>query len=173
MDIFLVFFILLPILLVVLIGIVAFRLWKKGKGWKLGIITTALIFSATVYDAIYPSDSFYERGFERVSGLTFPKSGVIKNKDSTFPDIHGDYASCALIEVSADDYQLLKRKLLASEKHSTGMLAPLCDGLSLKATPTSRYEVALEKDFDEKTSEASGWGILENSSLVYFYYWSS
>jgi hypothetical protein len=146
---------------------------RAGHFWKLGAIAIILMVLFGIYDAVYPSDSFYEGEFERVSGLSYPRSGVIRHKDSTYPDIHGDYSSCALIEVSADDYQRIRTVLLSAEKHSDATLSSLCGGLSLEEIRIPKITLAIEKEFDEKTGEASGWGVLEGSQLVYFYYWSS
>ena len=52
-----------------------------------------------IYDAFFPSDDFYEQDFTEVTGLTFPRNGIIKYKTATFPDHFGDYTSTFLVNI--------------------------------------------------------------------------
>lgn len=66
-----------------------------------------LPFSYLVYGAFYPSDSFYREEFATLAKFSFPASGSIIRKSASYPDIHGDYAACARVEVSQIEYDRL------------------------------------------------------------------
>lgn len=73
----------------------------------LTLSTLLLPYSYVVYDAFYPSDSFYKEVFAKLTKLPFPATGKITKKSASYPDIHGDYAACAQIEVSPTEYDEL------------------------------------------------------------------
>lgn len=85
--------------------------WLKRRGWArtAWLLPAALLLALSypVYTAIYPTDSFYEQEFERITGRPFPASATIERKDASYPDQHGDYAACARLTVSPADYQRL------------------------------------------------------------------
>ncbi|MBO0359998.1 hypothetical protein J0X19_18705 [Hymenobacter sp. BT186] len=58
-----------------------------------------------VYTAFYPNDEFYETEFKQITSSSFPETGVLLVKDASYPDQHGDYSVCALVEVSPQEYQ--------------------------------------------------------------------
>ncbi len=158
--------ILLPI---ALIGYISLRLWKKGGAWKFAGTAICVGIGYLIYDAIYPSDSFYEKEFERVSGMSFPRSAVITQKYSTYPDIHGDYASCALIELSTEDYNLLRKKLMSNANQKKTFLATICGPVGVKGKQAA-IEITTQ---DGKNGEYSNWGLIEGTPMAYFDFWSS
>jgi energy-coupling factor transporter transmembrane protein EcfT len=85
--------------------------WLSRKGYqKVGLLVSVLaigMLAYFVYFAIYPDDDFYKNDFEHYTDMPFPDSGKIINKDASFPDTHGKYASCALIKFSEADYGTL------------------------------------------------------------------
>ncbi|QQS36092.1 MAG: hypothetical protein IPM56_17930 [Ignavibacteriales bacterium] len=68
------------------------------------IAATLIISFYSTYTAFYPTESFYESEFTFNTKITFPSSAKFLFKDASYPDIHGDYISIALIEVSTKDY---------------------------------------------------------------------
>lgn len=95
---------------------------SKKTGWKLNyfhnknVLHYFLIFSTifslyTAYTAVYPTDSFYYDEFEYVTNRKIPKSAKIRFKDSSYPDIHGDYFSKSIFELSPQDYNKLLLEL--------------------------------------------------------------
>jgi hypothetical protein len=64
-----------------------------------------------MYFAVYPEDAFYEKEFEKVAFVPYPESGKIIFKDASYPSVHGEYQSCALIEVSWEDYHRLMNQI--------------------------------------------------------------
>jgi hypothetical protein len=108
------------LVIVIIIGlplyliIYPYRKLRKTKFRKYAFIVPALIIGLTVYiiyDAIYPSDSFYEEDFTSITGLSFPQSGKILSKDADYPDQHGHYTSVAVVFLSSDDYNVLFTKV--------------------------------------------------------------
>lgn len=102
-----------------LISILGFR-WLKRKGdKKAAFAIPVLVFGIPFYficTAFYPSNSFYVQDFESNAGLSFPPSASIIKKDATYPDIHGDYTSRAIIELSASDYISILQRLQSDSK---------------------------------------------------------
>ncbi len=88
-------------------SIIIYR-WLSRKGHqKAGVLVPIIaigVITFSVYSAIYPDDDFYENDFEYYTNLSFPNSGKIINKEVSFPDTHGKYVSCALVEFSEADY---------------------------------------------------------------------
>lgn len=83
-----------------------------------------------VYTAIYPLESFYKEEFKKVTGLDFPASGRFLFKDASYPSWQGDYESCAIIEVSREDYVMLRSKM-QKQQHTQNPIASECsDNLS-------------------------------------------
>lgn len=167
--IFIVLFGLAILLPIALIGYISLILWKKGGAWKFAGIAICVGFGYSVYDAIYPSDSFYEKEFEHVSGMSFPKSGVITQKYSTYPDIHGDYTSCALIELSAADYNLIRQKLISEAKQKEIPISTICGQVSVSGKQRA-LELTVQ---DGEKGEYSNWGVIEGTSMAFFDFWSS
>jgi hypothetical protein len=112
---------LLIILTVLAIFLLAFTLliilykWLVRRGFrKLAIVFPAMIIVVVGYGAyvsLVPPDSFYKEDFEKYSGMKFPASGEIIKKYATYPDLHGEYISVALIHMSSSDYRDLKEEL--------------------------------------------------------------
>ncbi len=89
--------------------------WFKRKGIKyigLILLIVAPIWTAyEIYTAIYPTDSFYFSEFKTITGSEIPKSAMIIKKCASFPDMHGDYSSASLIQLSTQDYIGLLKEL--------------------------------------------------------------
>ena len=91
----------------------AFYKWWQKRNVRAAIflILAGLLlpYSYIIYDAFYPSDNFYKELFAKLIKSPFPATGNIIKKSASYPDIHGDYAACARIEVSPTEYdELLK-----------------------------------------------------------------
>jgi uncharacterized membrane protein (DUF485 family) len=120
-----IFIVLLVIFMLVVISIpaliaFALRKWLLKKGFRktanmllLGVI---LVTIQQVYSAIYPTDSFYKDEFENNSKLTLPQSSKIVAKNASYPGIHGGYTSVAILELSSQDFQLLKSNFESSKR---------------------------------------------------------
>ena len=65
-----------------------------------------------IFTAFYPTDDFYEEQFKSLSGIELPKDYKLIYKDSSYPDIHGDFYSLYIIKVNQDYYDTLPIKLL-------------------------------------------------------------
>lgn len=142
---------------------------NNERFWKIAGLIFLGFVSYSIYDAIYPSDSFYEKEFERVSGMSFPKVGVITQKYSTYPDIHGDYTSCALIELSAADYNLIRQRLMSEAKHKETPISTICGQVNVSGKQTA-LELTVQ---DGERGEYSNWGVIEGTSMAFFNFWSS
>lgn len=82
------------------------------------IILYILFIGHSVYTGIYPDEDFYVNEFERELKMDFPNSGKIIEKDADYPDIHGDYASYFIAELSEQDYN----RVLQVVDTSTGFI---------------------------------------------------
>ncbi len=111
------FFILLIILafgliigIPITVSILINRLLKKKVNVRIAKIIASipvLILIFIFFRACNPSDDFYKEDFAEITTIDFPNSGKIKHKKASFPDHHGDYSSCSLIELSNSDYKML------------------------------------------------------------------
>ena len=109
------------ILIFLALFLLAFALLIVLYKWLLrhGYRKLALLFPATIivvvgygaYVSLVPRDSLYKEDFEKYSGMNFPPSGKILKKYVTYPDLHGEYISVALIRLSSSDYKGLKEEL--------------------------------------------------------------
>jgi hypothetical protein len=90
--------------------------WLAKKGQKkIGVLLLTVILgymTYSIYTAFYPLNEFYEYEFEHNSGLDFPKTGIIIDKNSNFPDQHGDYWASAIIAMDTEEFEILKTNLL-------------------------------------------------------------
>lgn len=113
------FLLLLVLAAAALLGVWFLHRWLVRRGWArtAWLLPAALLLglSYPVYTAFYPTDSFYEQEFERITGRPFPASATIERKDASYPDQHGAYAACARLSVSPTDYQ----RLLGQLRHDT------------------------------------------------------
>lgn len=86
--------------------------WLTKKGYRfVGIILFIIVPIWTAYEiyfAIYPPESFYIFEFEYHTGLVLPNSVEFIAKDASYPDIHGDYWSAAVVRLSTEDFNQLK-----------------------------------------------------------------
>jgi hypothetical protein len=92
------------------------RLLKSGKLTisrsrqinKVYIVLLIIISITQTYFAFYPPDSFYKDEFKYNSGIDLPSSAKIIDKNSDYPDFHGDYWASAIIKLDERDYYKLK-----------------------------------------------------------------
>lgn len=103
----------------IVLSIVGYR-WVKRKGYAKAAVAIPILILGTllyfVYTAFYPNESFYIEEFETNTTIPFPASGVFLKKDATYPDIHGDYTSKAIIQLSEEDYRFVYQKLTVDQQ---------------------------------------------------------
>ena len=95
------------------------RLIKKGKLTKsrsrqinIAYVVLLLLFSAYhTYNAFFPSESFYVEEFKTVTFREIPKSAKFIEKNSSYPDIHGEYCSSSQIKLSKAEFKKLLTEL--------------------------------------------------------------
>jgi len=75
------------------------------------IILTFLIAGYETYTSFYPTDSFYFDEFRTVTLREPPASSEIIKKESTYPDLHGDYSSSCQIVLSKSDFLKLFKSI--------------------------------------------------------------
>ncbi|MBY5951664.1 hypothetical protein KUV23_11800 [Algoriphagus marincola] len=118
------------------------RKWLTKKGHpKIGNGLTIIVIIGTaylIYTAIFPPTSFYEEEFEQQTGLKLPNSAQFLTKDASYPDLHGDYWSAAVVRLSTEDYNRLKKQLSEDAKMQRD---------------TSKYGIGITTDFDKLTSD--------------------
>ena len=116
-----VFILLIILILILIIGIpiglsyfINRILKKKGvhPKWRVLSLIPIFIVGYLIFEAFYPSESFYEDDFKEVTGIDFPKNAEFEYKTASFPDHFGDYTSVSLIKVENEFYAELPNKLL-------------------------------------------------------------
>jgi hypothetical protein len=70
-------------------------------------ILAILVAAYQTYRAYFPADSFYWDEYFNITQMKKPISGKIIHKAADYPDMHGDYCSCAFIQLSEKDYSNL------------------------------------------------------------------
>lgn len=109
---FLLFFFvsLLPILF---IGIIIRRKWRNKLKYafiiSLSVIQLSIFYC--VFTALYPTDSFYMEKYKMAIGSPAPLSANVVKKSASYPDLHGDYYALFMMELSANDYKELYKKI--------------------------------------------------------------
>jgi hypothetical protein len=100
------------------------RLIKKGKLTKqrskhintIYIWTIVLVSAYFTIDAFFPGKSFYRDEFKTVTLRDLPKSAEFIEKNSSYPDFHGDYCSSSQIKLSKADYEKLLQDLAVDKR---------------------------------------------------------
>lgn len=163
------------LLLVVAVGLIGIaasfaslvKLWRKGRVGKIVSIAISGGIIFFIYSDIYPPESFYKGEFEKVTGLPFPVSGRFLFKEATYPDFHGDYTSCALIDVSEKDYQDLKSKMKPRQSSLGGMGSQCMQHL---AQSFGSRAVAFEASADDPRGEYIYWALVAGRREVIVHY---
>ena len=75
------------------------------------ILLLLTIVCYSTYTAFYPPDSFYKEEFKYNTDVELPQSAEIIDKDSDYPDFHGDFAASAIIKLNEVDYAKLKTEI--------------------------------------------------------------
>ena len=90
---------------------ILYRMWRRGGAWKLASASLGTYIAYSVITAIWPPNSFYIDEFNYRSGLALPDAADVLDKDSSYPDFHGDYFSKAVIRLDQRDFVKLKSKI--------------------------------------------------------------
>ncbi|MGB6092300.1 MAG: hypothetical protein WBF83_00900 [Moheibacter sp.] len=118
-------FVLLLISIPIGIAYLIFRFLSKKGYKKIGLIVLFSVIGGMIYiiyTAIYPTDSFYKDEFENFTEIEFPKSAKIIWKDSSYPDIHGDYQSGMIFIADSADYENILNQIKNNSKTGTDTL---------------------------------------------------
>ncbi len=104
----------------ILLGLAIWKTLASKRRWvnylSIAPIAIVSILAWEVYFAFYPKEEFYVSEWMRNTGLVMPSTAVFIKKNASYPDIHGDYWAAAIIEVSPEEYQLLKSEVARSSK---------------------------------------------------------
>ena len=85
---------------------------QRSRQINIAYIFILVLFSAyQTFDAFFPSESFYKQEFKTVTLREIPKSAIFIEKNSSYPDFHGDYCSSSQIKLSKADYEKLLSEL--------------------------------------------------------------
>jgi len=143
-------------------------IWKKESIGKIIAASSLLILTWltwSVYSAVYPPDCFYEKEFKKVTGIDFPRSGKVVLKDASYPDQHGDYSSCALIDLSAEDYNSLLQMI--SKQSYQGRNGSASFDNVLKQLGDIKF---IAEASSEKQNEYFYWALIEERYSVLIHY---
>lgn len=144
--------------------------WPGRRRISLAVSVLLLgLLSFEIYRAFYPGEAFYRGEFERVAKVDFPASGRFTFKTATFPDIHGDYQSCALFLVNTADYlSLLSQIRKQPAQGPAPRLISACRQYQMEtlAGPPAYRELAQGGSWGESWE----WGLLDDDRTVLFSY---
>lgn len=144
-----------------------YLIFRIGLIGRVIVLAFSVWFIFSIYASIFPFDDFYKGEFVRVTGLKFPASGRILEKYASYPDMHGDYDSCALIQVSESDYESLKKNLKSAGAREEVLFTWTCNGSNNYGLDAKFHYLDSPKGF---RGETKTWGILKGSNIVYIYY---
>lgn len=147
-----------------LVIVFSYWLWRKGRIARFAIIGFMIYISTSTYFAFYPSDSFYKSEFERITNIKFPDSGAFIERQSSYPDIHGDYSSCALFTVSPKDYEYIKSKIMENIEVETGREPYPCSTHTKWQSKLPKYLYAITYESEDEIGE---WGLLTGNELYF------
>lgn len=149
-----------------------FRTARLVKGVT---IVFLLICGYTVYASFFPPDSHYTGVFEEVVGVPFPASGEIVAGDESGLDPHGDYISCARIQVSREEYNHLLSVLNTdSSFRATDFSTPLLFvysqqyGIITKELPSRPYSRTFAKGVVEQDAYRFVGFLRDHRSLIIY-----
>ena len=164
------FLFLVGIILIAFIGgifMILYRLWRRGGIRRYVSVGIGIFLIYSAITAVWPPDSFYIDEFEYRSGLTLPSSASVIDKDSSYPDFHGDYFSKAVIQLDAKDFDTLKAKLAVdnSKKCFTSDMAKR--NLAANIVPIGCLEISKEID------DQFNWVLFSDRKTIYFEFWQT
>jgi hypothetical protein len=123
--------------------------------------------SLEIYRAFYPGAEFYRKEFAAVAKADFPPSGRIIFSTATFPDIHGDYVSCAVFRVDAEDFAGLLTHIQTQPIQNPGLpWISECRRYPMAAAGPRPPLRALAQN--ASPGEHSSWGLLDDGQTVLF-----
>ncbi|MGQ0698035.1 MAG: hypothetical protein ACT4PZ_07305 [Panacagrimonas sp.] len=139
----------------------------------LGKLVSSALFVGIAFaicTAIFPADLFYKNEFVQITGQEFPASGKYIFKEASYPDFHGDYMSCAVIEVSEDDFKRLRSEMRPAHS-SFGIVESSC--MSELIRRYGKDTILLESSISDPKGEYRYWGLVADRSVViiHFYSW--
>lgn len=108
--IFILVLIILYLILVLIPTIISINIykWLAKKGYKkigIGVISIIVFWTVySVYTAFFPTKQFFISEFETKTKIDFPDSGIIVLKESSYPDLHGDYTVKILFKSDSIDF---------------------------------------------------------------------
>jgi hypothetical protein len=145
-----------------------YLIWRIGVIGRISVVIIGGLFILLVYSAFFPFDDFYKEEFVYVTGTPFPASGRIVKKYATYPDFHGDYMSCALIQVSEIDYQNLKSILQQRDAKPESGSPGICEANDAWNVMVSDYQLSIIQR--QEGGESKEWGVLKDNRMVYISY---
>ncbi len=99
----------LCLLVVLPIGI-TYLSWARSKYIKYPI---SIVFSWYVFEwwrAFFPADNYFIEQFKGISGIDLPDTAKIIERHASYPDLHGDFDSCFVVELPKQDLEILLSK---------------------------------------------------------------
>ena len=147
----------------------AWWLWRKGIIGRSILAVLVVMLAGYIYVDIYLPESFYKTEFERVVGIPFPAGGQVVFKDASYPDFFGDYTSCALIDVSAREYE----KLLARAREvelKIDLIHTDCWDALMKHIPGAVFEAEASAENTHRDDEFMYWALIKGQNKVAIHY---
>ena len=78
-----------------------------------------LWFAWSIYDAVYPPESFYVAELKNMVKVNLPSDAQFQFKTATYPDIHGDYSACFIVRLPQASWEQLKNSISSEPVHET------------------------------------------------------
>ncbi|TXI47533.1 hypothetical protein [Methylophilus sp.] len=110
-------------------------LWSKGRYGRMFLAASFLWVLWSIYDAVYPPQSFYTSELQRLVKVNLPSDAQFQYKTATYPDIHGDYSVCFIVRLSQTSWEQLKTSISSEPVHETK--SDGCANMDKKLKPLS------------------------------------
>ena len=165
-TVFSILFIVIILVILILPIFLIYLLWAKVKFGKYLAVVFVCFISYQVYITLNPPNSFYMAEYQKITKQEFPKSGKIIKKYASLPDIHGDYESCAIIELSENDYKILKVFLENTKSNEKEYSSARCNAEWVNEKGTIIKSLTYKKD----GGSVSMWGLIKDKNHVFISY---
>lgn len=147
-------------------------LWLKGRYGRLLIASSLLALLWSIYDAVYPSESFYAAELQHLIKISLPAESKFIYKTATYPDIHGDYSACFIVHLPATAFDKLKASIASEPMHQTISLGCTHMDKSQRPLNTTANKYILTKRATREDVEISIELIPNhNQAVISWYLW--
>jgi hypothetical protein len=96
------------------------RKYLPQKYSKIPVVIGSIVVAYFIYRAIYPSDKFYLDEFKQITGSQNTDSIEVIYGTASYPIVHGDYCSAALLMTSEEKYDDVMKEIKSNTNRKEG-----------------------------------------------------